>query len=180
MNKIATAKLKLSDYLVSNGIPCRPDYQNKLFLQKIGLFVGYKESNEHREFSLLNATRVIACLLSLSDKLDDFGVVTYVDFASSIFTNKIKPKKKKRSRNSNSNFKTKDFKWQELRYKALKLGNGACCLCGATAKDGAKLHVDHIKPKSIYPELSYELDNLQILCADCNIGKSNTDDTDWR
>lgn len=25
-----------------------------------------------------------------------------------------------------------------------------------------------------------EKDNLQVLCEDCNIGKSNTDSIDWR
>lgn len=73
-----------------------------------------------------------------------------------------------------------DPKWQKVRYFALKESNGSCCLCGRTAKDGIKLHVDHIKPKSLYPELKYELSNLQVLCCDCNIGKSNLDDTDWR
>lgn len=73
-----------------------------------------------------------------------------------------------------------DPKWQKVRYFALKESNGSCCLCGRTAKDGIKLHVDHIKPKSLYPELEYEPSNLQVLCCDCNIGKSNLDDTDWR
>ena len=73
-----------------------------------------------------------------------------------------------------------DPKWQKARYFALKDSNGSCCLCGRTVKDGVKLHVDHIKPRSLYPELTYELSNLQVLCCDCNIGKSNLDDTDWR
>lgn len=180
MNKIATAKLKLSDYLVSNGVPCRPDYQNRIFIEKIGLFVGFKESNEHRELKILDATKMIYALLSLSDKLDDFGELTLIDFASSIFYGKPRKKKKKKVKRKVNNFTNKDYRWRELRYKALKIGNGSCCLCGATAKDGIKLHVDHIKPKSLYPELEYDLSNLQVLCEDCNIGKSNKDDTDWR
>lgn len=47
-------------------------------------------------------------------------------------------------------------------------------------KDGVKLHVDHIKPKSLFLHLAYDLNNLQVLCEDCNMGKSNKDDTDWR
>jgi hypothetical protein len=43
-----------------------------------------------------------------------------------------------------------------------------------------KLHVDHIKSRSKHPDLALEITNLQVLCADCNIGKSNTDETDWR
>lgn len=73
-----------------------------------------------------------------------------------------------------------DRKWASIRYKALKASNGKCCLCGRGASDGVSLHVDHIKPKSKYPELKYELSNLQVLCEDCNIGKSNEDETDWR
>ena len=72
----------------------------------------------------------------------------------------------------------KQSKWQKLRYQAfVKYGN-VCACCGP--KDGVKMHVDHIKPKSIYPELEYELDNLQILCSECNIAKSNKNETNWK
>mgnify|MGYP000560004241 CR=1 FL=1 len=71
-------------------------------------------------------------------------------------------------------------KWKEVRYIALQQGGGKCCLCGAMARDGVSLHVDHIKPRSLFPEMGYELSNLQILCSDCNMGKSNYDDTDWK
>lgn len=49
--------------------------------------------------------------------------------------------------------------------------------CGDVNKT---IHVDHIKPRSKFPELSLVQSNLQILCADCNLGKSNKDQTDWR
>lgn len=70
--------------------------------------------------------------------------------------------------------------WREIRYKALKRDGRRCVCCGATPEDGMKMHVDHIKPRSKYPELELELSNLQILCEDCNLGKSNKDETDWR
>lgn len=71
--------------------------------------------------------------------------------------------------------------WRLLRYEALKKANGACECCGATPESsGQPLHVDHIKPKSIYPHLEFELLNLQVLCADCNIGKGNWDEMNWR
>lgn len=75
-------------------------------------------------------------------------------------------------------YKTRE--WRELRFVALNLSEGTCGLCGAKASDGVQLHVDHIKPRSKYPELALDLDNVQILCADCNYGKSNYDDTDYR
>lgn len=67
--------------------------------------------------------------------------------------------------------------WLELRYKALKLYGRSCMQCKAT---NCEIHVDHIKPRSKYPELELELSNLQILCRSCNIGKSNKDETDFR
>jgi 5-methylcytosine-specific restriction endonuclease McrA len=67
--------------------------------------------------------------------------------------------------------------WRVLRYKALKLHGRKCQLCGAT---DVTLHVDHIKPRSKFPQLELRLDNLQVLCADCNIGKGAWDQSDWR
>lgn len=70
--------------------------------------------------------------------------------------------------------------WKDLRYRALVLHGGKCQCCGASSKDGKRIHVDHIKPRSKFPELALDITNLQVLCEDCNLGKSNTDDTDWR
>lgn len=66
--------------------------------------------------------------------------------------------------------------WLRLRYAAIAKYGRKCMACGATDK----IHVDHIKPRSRFPELELDLANLQILCHDCNMGKSNIDQTDWR
>ena len=69
--------------------------------------------------------------------------------------------------------------WKALRYQALvKFGNRCIC-CGSSQKNGVIIHVDHIKPRSIYPERALDINNLQILCEPCNIGKSNIDETNW-
>jgi 5-methylcytosine-specific restriction endonuclease McrA len=70
--------------------------------------------------------------------------------------------------------------WRRLRYEALKRNNGCCQCCGRRASLDNPLHVDHIKPRSLYPVLALARGNLQVLCADCNKGKSNIDQTDWR
>jgi 5-methylcytosine-specific restriction endonuclease McrA len=70
--------------------------------------------------------------------------------------------------------------WKRLRYQALVKNGAACQCCGATRAGGVTLHVDHIKPRSKYPELELSLDNLQVLCEPCNMGKSAWDETDWR
>lgn len=67
--------------------------------------------------------------------------------------------------------------WRELRYRAFVKYGQTCMCCGSNRMP---MHVDHIKPRSKYPELELDLDNLQILCADCNKGKGAWDETDWR
>ena len=56
-----------------------------------------------------------------------------------------------------------------LRYEVMKRDNFRCVLCGASAKDGVKLEVDHIKPVSKGGKT--ELSNLRTLCKNCNRGK---------
>ena len=73
----------------------------------------------------------------------------------------------------------KSDQWRRARYLALKKAEGKCACCGATAATGATLHVDHVKPKSMFPDIALVVDNLQVLCADCNLGKSNRDITNW-
>lgn len=60
-----------------------------------------------------------------------------------------------------------------LRYEVLKRDNFRCVRCGATPAltPGTQLHIDHKLPWSKGGET--ELINLQTLCSDCNLGKSN-------
>jgi 5-methylcytosine-specific restriction endonuclease McrA len=60
-----------------------------------------------------------------------------------------------------------------LRFQVLKRDNFSCVKCGASpAKDqNVILHIDHIKPWSNGGKT--EISNLQTLCQDCNLGKSN-------
>lgn len=103
-----------------------------------------------------------------------------------------KPKKDKKSNssynwNQNPKFKAKPDNdrfylsraWRELRYLVLKNCDGRCMCCGASAKDGVRIHVDHIVPRS-RGGAELDINNCQVLCEDCNIGKSNLDDRDWR
>jgi len=70
--------------------------------------------------------------------------------------------------------------WKALRYQVLIAYGATCQCCGATRADGVTIHVDHIKPRSLYPALALDFKNMQVLCEPCNIGKSNLDETDWR
>lgn len=70
--------------------------------------------------------------------------------------------------------------WLELRYRILQKQGGSCKLCGCRGSADNPIQVDHIKPRSTHPELELVESNLQVLCKNCNQGKSNRDDTDWR
>jgi len=69
--------------------------------------------------------------------------------------------------------------WASLRYAALLKADGRCACCGASRNEGAVMHVDHVKPRSKFPELALSIDNLQVLCNLCNLAKSNVDMTRW-
>lgn len=67
--------------------------------------------------------------------------------------------------------------WRELRYKAIRRYGRRCMACGT---QNGIIQVDHILPRLTHPHLELEFSNLQILCMDCNLGKSWKDRTDWR
>ena len=67
--------------------------------------------------------------------------------------------------------------WKRLRYATIQKHGAQCAACKAT---NVKVHVDHIKPISKRWDLRLDPNNLQVLCEDCNLGKSDLDETDWR
>jgi 5-methylcytosine-specific restriction endonuclease McrA len=67
--------------------------------------------------------------------------------------------------------------WNNLRKRVLKFYGIKCMKCKAT---NTEMHVDHIKPRSKYPELEMCFDNLQVLCKSCNKEKSNKNEIDYR
>lgn len=112
---------------------------------------------------------------------------------------KIKAAKLKQKQNKSANQLSQEFKqskvrgihtasdaflmtyeWRKVRMEALKKYGAKCQCCGATPAHGAVMNVDHIKPRKLYPHLALDMNNLQVLCHDCNHGKGNWDMTDWR
>ena len=58
-----------------------------------------------------------------------------------------------------------------MRYDIMKRDGFRCCICGRTANEGVKLHVDHILP--VAKGRKTEPANLRTLCEFCNMGKSD-------
>ncbi len=92
---------------------------------------------------------------------------------------KKRAKKPKKAPEKISFYKSRE--WRELRYRVIVKHKAECMACGRSPrKHGIVIHVDHIKPRIKYPHLELKLDNLQLLCEDCNLGKSYKNQTDWR
>lgn len=70
--------------------------------------------------------------------------------------------------------------WKRARIDALIRLGRRCGCCGASPETGAVLNVDHIKPLRFNWHLRLAQNNLQILCADCNEGKGNRLEVDFR
>lgn len=66
--------------------------------------------------------------------------------------------------------------WLSMRKRVLKFYGRKCMKCATI--HGA-IQIDHIKPRSIYPQLSLDFNNLQVLCRDCNFDKG-TQTKDYR
>lgn len=60
-----------------------------------------------------------------------------------------------------------------LRFRVMQRDNFKCCMCGASPATNPEiiLHIDHIVPWSHGGETTE--DNLQTLCSECNLGKSD-------
>lgn len=67
----------------------------------------------------------------------------------------------------------KDGKWRYVRKQVLIRDNYTCQHCNLKEPD--IMVVDHILPKSIYPELRLDLNNLVTLCPNCHARKTNKD-----
>ncbi len=74
----------------------------------------------------------------------------------------------------------RDEALETLREVAIDFLGTCCAKCGTDcAHQLGLLHMDHIFPKSIWPNRRYDPDNMQILCADCNRDKG-TNSNDYR
>jgi hypothetical protein len=88
------------------------------------------------------------------------------------------PRKSKVSKKKREEFyESRD--WYILRAAAIEAHGRTCLACGQSAPD-VIIQVDHIRPISIFWANRFDLDNLQVLCKQCNIGKSNISIKDWR
>jgi hypothetical protein len=72
--------------------------------------------------------------------------------------------------------------WKKLRYEAIRKYGQRCACCGAkpSSENNVILNVDHIKPLRYNWSIRLDIDNMQVLCADCNRGKGSIYEDVWR
>ena len=72
------------------------------------------------------------------------------------------------------------FTRSSLKQKTLEQLNlmfkGCCAYCEGYYRDTSFSHIDHFKPKSIYPNLMFDYNNMNLSCTICNQSKSDIDD----
>ena len=96
----------------------------------------------------------------LKNQKKGFGNIAISRFRIELFANKkVKPKRRR------------THIPRGMRHEVFKRDNYTCVECGARKEDGATLHIDHKIPVS--KGGTDELDNLQTLCSDCNLNKSD-------
>jgi len=61
--------------------------------------------------------------------------------------------------------------WADLRRYVIEKYGRICAACGRSDLSGRSLHVDHAYSRFEYPNLTWDPNNLQILCEDCNFSK---------
>ena len=59
----------------------------------------------------------------------------------------------------------KSLEYRLWRESVFKRDNWTCIFCGII---GGKIHADHIKPFSLFPELRFAIDNGRTLCISCH------------
>ncbi len=85
----------------------------------------------------------------------------------------IRPKTKEQK---DPNF-YRSSEWRALRIEVFKAWGRNCLKCGENIEP---MTIDHVYPRSKFPELELEFMNCQPMCSPCNLKKSNTDYTDYR
>jgi 5-methylcytosine-specific restriction endonuclease McrA len=65
--------------------------------------------------------------------------------------------------------------WKLIRQQVIKEKGRVCSECGNPIRNSYDVTVDHIRPRSKYPELALDKENLSVLCRSCNSSKGDRD-----
>lgn len=159
INSLSSTATELSCALLKTSLKKFLYYENKLF-------------NKNLLTPILDISITITASYSSASRKNQYSKTAKYDYSAfaPIFEeakNLIEKKKSRKYKIKKERAKLTD----SLRYDILKRDGFRCQICGATADDGVKLHIDHILPVS-KGGLTVT-NNLRVLCDKCNLGKSD-------
>lgn len=160
------AVMRIKEYLIAQGIEKLPTKHNELFKHYFAF------ENIDTKGKKLRDLAVIAFNTGKLDKYKPKEKKTQVK----IKTVKIKKSPPKKSFKAVENF-YQSQRWIDTKKVVYSLYDFKCMKCGTKDKE---MHVDHICPVSKHQTLKWSINNLQLLCKDCNIEKSNVNEIDYR
>jgi len=67
------------------------------------------------------------------------------------------------------------YRHQDIKMALNSSSHGKCAFCECIPSEGGYVHVEHFKPKSIYPDATFEWANLLPSCGQCNGSKLDHD-----
>ncbi len=162
-------------------------FRRQKTLGEIGRFLKTRGFPVHGSSGLAEISRCLSLHLGQptpQTKQDQWEFLAKFAGKTAGFANTKKARKKIQNELKKSRGAAEDFlsssAWMRLRYEVLVERGPKCECCGATRADGIVIQVDHVTPRSLFPELALVKSNLQVLCRPCNMGKSNVYSTDWR
>lgn len=86
--------------------------------------------------------------------------------------------KNKGYKNVKDCYKTK-YKQEDVRKALVDMYRSCCCYCEGLLGTQSYGQIEHLRPKSIFPELTYEWENLHWSCEICNGKKNDQWDNDF-
>lgn len=131
------------------GRPANPEFVR--WRKSHDVWTGRKhreESKEKQSAKKKGVTHAMSHRIAQSARLQGIDISEWRDFASSE-TQRIK----------------RSLKYKQWRRDVFERDNWTCRDCRVR---GGVLHAHHIKPKSIYPELMFDVDNGLTLCRECH------------
>lgn len=67
------------------------------------------------------------------------------------------------------------YKHKDIQSALARSSHNKCAFCECMPGESGNIEVEHFEPKSLYPERTFEWDNLLPVCRKCNEAKSNFD-----
>ncbi len=145
---------------------------NILILKKLNLYNSYVENalknyNYEKDLSL-NEKRILLSVISLNEQISFHETeISKIKEIITIKTRTILNDDFIKFVLSDHFYNSTD--WKTKRNEILEIHENVCVQCGISEN----LSVDHIQPRSKFPERALESSNLQILCLICNSSKGN-------